>query len=347
MSRTIKQLGLLVVLLSVCACAWTHPREMEQREMGQNHRIFALPEDFYPESIAVTHEGNFYIGSWRQGSIARLKAGEEKANIFVPAGSNGLSNTQGVLVDEKRGLLWACSGDLGYASVPKTPSALKSFDLSTGATRRSYALPGGGYCNDLAMAGDGRLYVTDSKRPRVLVLENPQGRLKPWATDPDFCFGPNGFCLNGIAIDPGRAVYVSAVNATDKLFRVPFKANDEPGRIETVRFPRPLKNADAIRFLNHRQLLIFESNAFAKNDPLDGSISLAKFHDDGTASLDPFVNGLAAPSSGIVYQGRVYFIQSKYTILLRYPADDTRKVPSGVPFAVESVALPGVATDQP
>lgn len=341
MAKILKTVVLLIALMGLSACAALSPRTAQSPQTAQlPPRSFSLPADFYPESLAVSHDGTFYIGSWREGAVARLKPGEQKAKLFVAPGSNGLSNTQGVLVDEKRGLLWACSGDLGYTTVPQTPSALKSFDLATGAPRQSYALPGGGYCNDLALAGDGRLYVTDSKRPRILVLNDPRGSLRTWISDPAFCSGNNGFCLNGIAIDPDRAVYVSAVNATNRLYKVPFGFDGKPGGVTTVIFPRVLKNADAIRYLGSGRLLIFESNAFAKNDPLDGSIGLATLHRDGTASIDTLVNGLASPSSGLAYRGRLYFIQSKYAILLRHPPNDTQSVPRAVPFAVNSVPLP-------
>ncbi|WP_097460369.1 Vgb family protein [Mangrovitalea sediminis] len=331
MSRLFKTMALLAVINLLWACSWLPPSPI---------RDFSLPKDFYPESIAVSPDGTFYIGSWREGAIARLAPGQHRAGLFVAPGSNGLSNTQGVLVDQKRGRLWACSGSLGYTTVPRTPSALKSFDLATGAALHSYALPGGGYCNDLALAPDGRLYVTDSKHARILVLDRSSGHLRTWVSDPAFCPGSNGFCLNGIAIDPGQAIYVSAVNATDRLFRVPFVRQGRAGRVGEVVFPRVLKNADGIRYLQGGRLLIFESNAFARNDPLDGSVSLASLHTDGTASLKTLVNGLASPSSGVAYNGRVYFIQSKYAILLRHPANDTAEVPRGVPFMVQSVPLP-------
>ncbi len=60
----------------------------------------ALPEDWYPESVAIGPDGSFYVGSWRQGAVARLKPGvAPKADVLVKPGANGLANGQGVLVD--------------------------------------------------------------------------------------------------------------------------------------------------------------------------------------------------------------------------------------------------------
>lgn len=301
---------------------------------------FAPPPDFYPESMAVGPDGTVYVGSWHQGAVARLKPGQRTARIFVPPGSNGLTNAQGLLVDTARRLLWVCSGDLGYVTVPRHPSALKAYDLATGAPRGSYDLPGGGYCNDLALAGDGRIYVTDSLHPRILELDGPGAALRDWVEDKRFCKGADGFCLNGIAIDPGRAIYVSTVAASTTLLKVGLQAAGKPGPVSEVRFPRVLKNADGVRWLGGGRLLIFESNAFAKNDPLDGSVSIATLRGDGSAGLETIVNGLADPSSGLAYRGRIYVLQSKYEILLRHKPDEMATVPRGVPFTIQSVPLP-------
>jgi hypothetical protein len=49
--------------------------------------------------------------------------------------------------------------------------------------------------------------------------------------------------------------------------------------------------------------------------------------------------GLNDPSSGLVYGDRVYFIESKYGLLLAHPHDDAA-IPRNVPFDVESRPLP-------
>jgi hypothetical protein len=114
----------------------------------------ALPEDWYPESVAIGPDGAFYVGSWRQGAVARLKPGAApKAGVLVKPGANGLANGQGVLVDAKHQALWVCSGNSGFTTVPQTPSALKRYDLATGAPRASYAMPG---CGLLQRPGAGR-----------------------------------------------------------------------------------------------------------------------------------------------------------------------------------------------
>lgn len=299
----------------------------------------ALPPDWYPESLDVGPDGSLYVGSWRQGAVARLRPGAEQPEILVAPGSNGLANGQGVLVDAKRQLLWVCSGKMGFTTVPMTPSALKSYDLASGAPRANYPLPGHGYCNDLAQDSRGTLYVTDSLNPRVLRLRPGDTALQVWKQDPAFAAGKEGYDLNGIALDGDGTLYVSEVTAAPYLWRIDVQADGDAGAPGKVTMPRVLKNADAIRRAGPQQLVIFESNAFGNDGPYGGQISLARLQNDHAASLQTIVRGLNDPSSGVIVGHRVYFIESKYGLLLSHKDNDTQ-VPRGVPFDVQSVALP-------
>lgn len=298
-----------------------------------------LPADWYPESIAVGPDGSFYVGSWRQGAVARVTPGTTTAQVLVQPGSNGLANGQGVVVDAQRKLLWVCSGSFGFTTVPSTPSALKSYDLATGAPRGDYPMPDKGYCNDMALDSHGTLYVTDSLHPRVLRLRRGATSLQVWKEDPAFTQGKEGYDLNGIALDGDGSVYVSELTATDYLWRIPVQGDGAAGQAVRIGMPRVLKNADAIRQAGHGRLVIFESNAFGGDGPYGGQISLATLAGDRASSLTTLVRGLNDPSSGVIANGRVYFIESKYGILFSHK-DHPADVPTQVPFDVQSVALP-------
>ncbi|WP_454914265.1 hypothetical protein [Variovorax gossypii] len=56
-------------------------------------------------------------------------------------------------------------------------------------------------------------------------------------------------------------------------------------------------------------------------------------------ALQTVVTGLNDPSSGAVLGDRVYFIESKYALLTRRK-DSDGPVPTGVPFDIQSHALP-------
>lgn len=300
--------------------------------------VQALPEDWYPESVAIGPDGAFYVGSWRQGAVARLKPGSApKAEVLVKPGTNGLANGQGVLVDAKRGALWICSGNIGFTTVPSTPSALKRYDLATGAPRASYAMPDGGYCNDLAQDARGNLYVTDSHHPRVLKLAPGAASLATWKEDPALAGAGPYKGLNGIAIDGGRDVYVSLVAAAPYVLRIGLGAGGKAGEVTRVEAPRELKNVDAIRAWKPGRLVLFESNAFGEG-PYGGQITVARV-EGAKLGLRTVVSGLNDPSSGAVWGDRVYFIESKYSLLTKRKEGDG-PVPTGVPFDIQSRALP-------
>ena len=300
--------------------------------------VQALPEDWYPESVAIGPDGAFYVGSWRQGAVARLKPGSApKAEVLVKPGTNGLANGQGVLVDAKRGALWICSGNIGFTTVPSTPSALKRYDLATGAPRASYAMPDGGYCNDLAQDARGNLYVTDSHHPRVLKLAPGAASLATWKENPALAGAGPYKGLNGIAIDGGRDVYVSLVAAAPYVLRIGLGADGKAGDVTRVEAPRELKNVDAIRAWKPGRLVLFESNAFGEG-PYGGQITVARV-EGAKLGLRTVVSGLNDPSSGAVWGDRVYFIESKYSLLTKRKEGDG-PVPTGVPFDIQSRALP-------
>ena len=111
------------------------------------------------------------------------------------------------------------------------------------------------------------------------------------------------------------------------------------GAAVRVAMPRILKNADAIRRVGHHALAIFESDAFGRDQPYGGQISLVHLEGDRAASLDTLVRGLNDPSSGVPSHGRLYFIESKYDLLLSHK-NNPAAVPTLVPFDLQSVVLP-------
>ena len=305
-------------------------------QAGQSTSLL-LPPDWYPESVAVGPDGAFYVGSWRQGAIAKIDPATSEAKIFVPPGSNGLANTQGLLVDAKAKLLWVCSGTMGFTTVPMRPSALKSFDLETGAAKGDYLMPDSGYCNDVAQDEAGNIYVTDSLHPRIMRLRPGESALSVWKEDSAFSTGGE-FHLNGIALDRRGRVYVSMVAAVPYLLRLDIMADGVAGSVHQIEADRLLKNADAIRVEGNDRIVIFESDAFGTDGDFGGAVSVATVSGNRLTHLRTVLAGLNQPSSGIVVAGRVYVVESKYPILLRHKGNE-KAIPRDVPFDILSAPL--------
>src|SRR6185437_9975921 len=109
----------------------------------------------FPESITSTWDGVLFVGRVGDGGIVRIKPRTGERTAFVRPGALGSRSILGVFADEGSNTLWACSNDLralgGPAIGHDTSSALKGFDLKTGAGKLSVSLPGPhAYCNDIA-----------------------------------------------------------------------------------------------------------------------------------------------------------------------------------------------------
>ena len=118
----------------------------------------AIPGDrAYPESLSSSSDGTIYIGSFAEGGVVRVPPGATKAEPWIKPGANDSRSTLGVLADDRSATLWVCSNDLSAMGVvtPGTAkgSALKSFDLKTGAPKGSAAFPGDRTCATTSPSG--------------------------------------------------------------------------------------------------------------------------------------------------------------------------------------------------
>ena len=128
--------------------------------LAQPSQIIIDDTRVFPESLTSTADGTVIIGSMEHGTIYHVAPGAAKATAWIAATPNGLRRVLGVFVNEAANTLWVCTNDPD----PNGKDAdLKAFDLKTAAPKGSYPFPGGGLCNDIAVARDGTTYVTDTR----------------------------------------------------------------------------------------------------------------------------------------------------------------------------------------
>jgi len=157
-----------------------------------------LPGDrVYPENVVATTDGTLYVSSLAHGGVIRVPPGAGEGSVWIEPGSRGTRGTFGMLPDERSGVLWVCSNDLGGMGVQTAGdakgSSLKALDLKTGESRSSVALPGEhAICNDIARGADGSLYVTNTLAPQILKLRPGASSFETFSNDPLFDAGPNG-----------------------------------------------------------------------------------------------------------------------------------------------------------
>jgi sugar lactone lactonase YvrE len=167
--------------------------------------------DLIPEGIAVdSRTGTFYVGSIRKRMIVAVDR-DGVARTFVPPRHAGQLAVLGVKVDEARDQLWATS----YASsriegaddAKRTDGGLRAYALGDGTVQRSIEFGDGEkhLPNDIAIAGDGTVYVTDSATGRVWRVPIGRDVLEP-VTPANALAYPNG-----IALGPDGTLYVTQV----------------------------------------------------------------------------------------------------------------------------------------
>jgi hypothetical protein len=139
------------------------------------------------ENLTSSQDGSVYFGSTAKGTIYRAAPGASQAEPWIQASAAGLTNVLGVLADDKTNTLWVCQNSTGGRGGAPTvgQTALRSFDLKTGAAKGTYPFPSnGGVCNDMAVSSNGTVYATESFGNRIHRLRRGATELDVWATDP-------------------------------------------------------------------------------------------------------------------------------------------------------------------
>ena len=202
-----------------------------------------LPGDAYPESLAASSDGTLFIGSAKMGGVLRVTPGSSTPTPWIAPTAFGTRSIFGVLVDERSGTLWTCSNDLasdGIASPGSgSGSALKGFDLKTGAGKVSVPFSGNRpLCNDIAVAKDGRVYVSDEHSARVLRLSTDSRSLEVWVSDPQLAD------IDGIAFGADGNLYANTYEGSG-LFRIDVK-HATAGKVVKLSTSRPITDRKSV-----------------------------------------------------------------------------------------------------
>ena len=225
------------------------------------------------ENLTSSQDGTIYFGSMAKGKIYRAAPDAAQATAWI----EGLTSVAGLLADDKTGTLWVCqnsAGGRGGAPV-EGQTALRSFDLKSGAAKGTYPFPSnGGVCNDMAIAGDGTVYATESFANRVHRLRPGATALDVWVTDQRF----GG--IDGIAILGDGAVYVNTFFGSE-LFRIPVGADGSAGTIAKIETSIPLGRPDGLRTVGPRTLVQAEGQGRMTELTIDGNRAEVRVVKDG------------------------------------------------------------------
>jgi sugar lactone lactonase YvrE len=208
-----------------------------------------------PESLTIAPGGTLIVGSASSPFVYKVRPGSNLAEKFIDVSSEGPGTSfLGMLADAASNTLWTCQ----RTTVPNAPpmngqSALRGFDLTTGAPKLRWNLPGDNTaCNDFAFGPNHALYITDTFTGRIYKL--PTGAsVGELYLEHQLLKGVDGITfLNG-------TLYVNNV-FSGKLYRIPFGAEGKPGQPIEISTDQPLKGPDGMRAANGK-LFVAENGA--------------------------------------------------------------------------------------
>jgi sugar lactone lactonase YvrE len=235
-----------------------------------------------PESLTVAPGGVLIVGSASSPFVYKVRAGSTTAEKFVDASAEGAGTFFfGMLADAATNTLWTCQ----LTPVPNvTPvqrhTALRGFDLSTGAQKLRWNLPGdNNTCNDFAIGPDKALYIADTSNSKIY-------RLAAGASAAELFLEHRAlYGIDGITFLNGT-LYVNNV-FSNNLYRVPVDAAGKPGQPVDIWMDQPVKGPDGMRAANGKLL-------FAENG--SGKISVITVNGD-KASVTVIKEGLNTPTA--------------------------------------------------
>src|SRR6202034_4853321 len=212
-------------------------------------------EKSQPESLTVAPGGVLIVGSASSPFVYKVRPGSKTAEKFIDASAEGPGTFFfGMLADASTNTLWTCQ----LTPVPNTTpqqrhTALRSFDLTTGAPKIRWNLPGdNNVCNDFTIGPDKALYITDTVPGRIFRLPGGASSAELYLADRTL------MGVDGITFLDGT-LYVNNV-IFNKLYRIPVDASGKPGTPVVIWMDQPVKGPDGMRAA-HGKLYMAENGS--------------------------------------------------------------------------------------
>ncbi len=269
----------------------------------------------FPESLTSTADGTVYIGGLSSGAVYRAAPGAATAAPFISKQAGQFGLVLGVLADSATDTLWVCddNGDKAY---------LKTFALKSGSLKKSYELPGGGFCNDIALKGKDA-YITDTKFGRILKLAGGSNALTVWYTN-----DKSDPSLDGI-VWQGNVVYTNTYNGNN-IIRISVNPDGSAGKGVNLKPSMDVYQPDGLRLSSDGRILMVEGRGKDGNGRLD-EVTVK----GDTATIRVIKDKYMLPTAVTVVGNTAYVLEAK----LNYQRDPALKGKDPAPFKAYAVPL--------
>lgn len=266
--------------------------------------VFVINEkDLIPESIAY-HEGTdqYFIGSLYKQKIISVKAGIVKD--FIPPVTSGLGSVCGMKVDQRNNILYAAILKTKYIPTRQPLdadwyTAVVAFDIYSGKLLKTYVAKDSALFNDLVIADNGKIYITDAIGGAVYELHPETGSLAQILPTKSF-IGPNGITSKGDLLFISHAEGITQFNTgTHQKNLLSFGSSTDT-----------LAGIDGLYFFANT-LIGVQNSVFPKrviqirlNDKYDKVTSI-KLLDSSSQPIRKY-----SPTTGVLVQDHFYFIEN-------------------------------------
>jgi sugar lactone lactonase YvrE len=238
-----------------------------------------------PESLSRAPDGSLIVGSASSPFIYQVKPGSTTAEQFFDASADGPGTFFfGILADASTGTVYACELTPVAGVTPvRRHTALRAFDIATGAPKFRWDLPGdNSTCNDFSFGPDHSLYISDTANGRIYKLA-PGAHAAELFIENRLLIGIDGITfLDGV-------LYVNNV-FYNNLYRVPVDASGKPRTPVDIWMDQPVKGPDGMRAADGK--LFLAENGSGKIDALTvngdkASVTVLKDGLDTPTAVEP------------------------------------------------------------
>jgi hypothetical protein len=260
---------------------------------------YTLPGDaVFPEGVAYQPTtGNFFVSSTTDGSVLRGNVMDSAATPFIAGGVTG---------------------------------EVRVYDAATGTPIRTFTTGAGGFLNDIAVAKNGDLFVTDSFRP--VLWRIPAAEIEPGAPEAaeawldltrTIPYIAGQFNVNGIvAIENGRHLVVSQ-SFTSELFRIDVATK----ALSEIDLGGQAVAGDGLALLGR---ILYAGEPFLHQI---AKVSLSGDLSTGTVLSRTTDPSFLPPTTVAVASGRLLVVNSQFERLFG-------GLPPILPFTISSIPLP-------
>lgn len=217
--------------------------QLYEEGAGDNGTVAYEIPGAQPEGVGFDpRDCSFYTAaSFFRGELYRGRLDQRRAEMFLPPDGDR-PGAFGIEVDPRRDLLLVAGGNNGVLFV---------YRLGTKQLHGRFDTGPGGFLNEVAVAPNGDVYVTDSGRPvlhriKAAAIESGSGAPEAIPLDPQVEYGP-GFNANGIVVTPDGAHVVFTMTNSGRLYRLTPGADPKGRAITEVAVDRgPQLSADGL-----------------------------------------------------------------------------------------------------